>query len=75
MTDIPCTVGLVGVLLRMHIDRLGRVINMCDLDLHQPQPAQLIWALLAAQINTKFRLSAFQYALCNHKSVMFPNVQ
>ena len=73
VTDIPCTVGLVGVLLRMHIDRLERVINMCDLDLHQPQPAQLIWALLAAQTKTKFRLSPCQYVLCNHKSaVTFP---
>jgi len=73
VTDIPCNVGLVGVLLRMHIDRLERVINMCDLDLHQPQPAQLIWTLLAAQTNTKFRLSPFQYVLCNHKSaITFP---
>jgi len=76
MGDIPCTVGLVVVLLRMHIDRLERVINMCDLDLHQPQPAQLIWALLAAQTNTKFRFSALQYILCNHKSaVNVPTVQ
>jgi len=58
VTDVPCTVGLVGVLLRMHIDRLECVINMCDLDLHQPQLAQLICALLAAQTNTRFRLSA-----------------
>jgi hypothetical protein len=70
VTDIPCTVGLVGALLRMHIDRLERVINIRDLDLHQPQPAQLIWTVLAAQTKTKFRLSAFQYVLYNHKSAV-----
>lgn len=66
---------LAAVLLRMHIDRLERVINMDDLDRHRPQPAQLLRALLVPQTGRKFCISAVPYLLRSNTSVaMFPQL-